>query len=111
MARQFGKRLAVQMRRKVGSHRVLAFFAHIESFLTAVKVRNLLNHHAGFFRTEKSGEKQIALFVKLGVLLWGKFHLDLLNGGIQNSVNYRYFSLSFPDKPHAISHNHHFLVT
>jgi hypothetical protein len=99
------------MRRKIGSHRVRALFAHIESLLTAVKARNLFNHHAGFFWTEKSGEKQIALFVKLGVLLRGKYHFNLLNGGIQNSVNYRYFSLSFPDKPHAISHNHHFLVT
>ena len=111
MTRQFGERLAVQMRREIGSDRVLAFFAHIERFLTAVEARNLFNHHTGLFRTEKSGEKQIALFVKLGVLLWGKYHFNLHIGRIQNSVNYRYFLLTFCAKANAFSHNYFFLVT
>jgi hypothetical protein len=47
----------------------------------------------------------------LGVLLGGKYHFNLHIDRIQNSVNYRHFSLTFPAKANAFSHNCFFLVT
>jgi hypothetical protein len=99
------------MRRKIGADRILALFAHIESFTTAVEARHFFHHDTGFFGVEQTREKQIALFVKLLVLRCGQFHMRLLKTRIQNSVNYRYFPTPFLLRNIKLGHNVPFVVT
>jgi len=66
MAAQLAKRLADHVRCEVGTHRIAAFFAHIESIAFGIERGHRVQQGLGFLGRKLAREKEITVTVKLG---------------------------------------------
>ena len=57
VAREFGKGFAVEVRGKVGAHRIPALLAHVVSLAPGIKFGYGLGQRTGFIGCEQAGEK------------------------------------------------------
>ena len=74
MAREFGERIAVHVRREVRANNIAGLFPYVLGTPLGIYTRHFLRQHCDLFGLEQAGKEEIAVAIELRKLLCGKFH-------------------------------------